>query len=278
MHYLLSNYQALHIHGSDAVKFLQGQLTCDVQKLAINASTLAANCDAKGKVHSIFQLYKASDESLFALMPQESLASTLAHLQKYAIFSSVAFTPATGVLLGTLNGEPMAQSTATFDFLNGIRVFFFNQENTPTVDATENATEWQIALLKNGIPQLTEATQDQFLPQALNLQEIGDCVSFTKGCYIGQEGVARAKYRGANKRAMFVFCAETECTEISGLQLLQQLDSGERPTGTVLMAIIHDRKLWIQAVLNEESPTESTIFANLNGTKLPLKLHPLPYA
>lgn len=278
MRYLLKDYQVLHIHGSDATKFLQGQLTCDVQKLAPNTSTLAANCDAKGKVHSIFHLYKETNESLFALMPQARLATTLAHLQKYAIFSSVAFTPATGVLLGTINGEPLAQSaTATFDVLKGISVHFFNQENAP-VDATENATEWQIALLKNGIPQLTEATQDQFLPQALNLQKIGDCVSFTKGCYIGQENVARAKYRGANKRAMFVFCTETAFTDISDLQLLQQLDSGERQTGTVLTAVIHNGKLWIQAVLNEETPTESTLLANLNGTKLPLKLHPLPYA
>ncbi len=63
---------------------------------------------------------------------------------------------------------------------------------------------WEVADIQAGLPNLSPQTQNEFIPQALNLQAIEQAISFTKGCYIGQETVARAKYRGANKRAMFI--------------------------------------------------------------------------
>ena len=63
---------------------------------------------------------------------------------------------------------------------------------------------WEVADIQAGLPNLSPQTQNEFIPQALNLQAVEQAISFTKGCYIGQETVARAKYRGANKRAMFI--------------------------------------------------------------------------
>ena len=82
--------------------------------------------------------------------------------------------------------------------------------------------------IQAGLPSLSAETQNEFIPQALNLQAIEQAISFTKGCYIGQETVARAKYRGANKRAMYVLSGETTVTPKIGSEIEMQLETAWR--------------------------------------------------
>ena len=196
----LNQYDLVEVAGVDAEKYLQGQLTCDVVHLAAGASTLTAHCDPKGKMNSLFRLIKLSAEQFLILMPK-NLFAPLDHLKKYAVFSKVTFQVLDWQIVGLISekcGRIQAQIILDIDENRAILI------NPTPLDVTFNGDEkqWLCADIQSGLPSLSAETQNEFIPQALNLQAIEQAISFTKGCYIGQETVARAKYRGANKRAM----------------------------------------------------------------------------
>ena len=118
--------------------------------------------------------------------------------------------------------------------------------------------------------------QHEFIPQALNLQCLEQAISFHKGCYIGQETVARAKYRGANKRAMYALKAQTDGTAEIGSELEMQLESGWRKTGVILNAVNVNGELWLQAVMNNQLEDSVKFRLPENGTAL--EIFPLPYS
>ena len=101
---LLNQYRLIEIVGADAEKYLQGQLTADVTKLAIGEHTLTSHCDPKGKMSALFRLYRAQAEQFFAIIRCELLPEALVQLKKYAVFSKVTFTELDTPLFG-LSGE-----------------------------------------------------------------------------------------------------------------------------------------------------------------------------
>lgn len=162
------NVLAISVSGPDAREFLQGQLTCDVTALEDGQCTLGAYCNIKGKVESLFYLIR-DDETYFLYLHPDLADLTLNELKKYAVFSKVAL---------KLCEIPLPSELAR--------------------------TEEQQVLAQ--IPQLYPETVGQFFPHDLNLPEL-DAVSFTKGCYRGQEIVARMQHRGNLKRRMYFFIA-----------------------------------------------------------------------
>ena len=150
--------------------------------------------------------------------------------------------------------------------------------NPTPLDVTFNGDEkqWLCADIQAGLPSLSVETQNEFIPQALNLQAIEQAISFTKGCYIGQETVARAKYRGANKRAMYVLSGETTVTPKIGSEIEMQLETAWRKTGTIVSAVNFDGVLWLQVVMNNDLE-EGTHF-RLPEDETVLKIEPLPYS
>lgn len=165
----LNIYSLIHIHGADAQKFLQGQLTCDVNSLTDTNHTLGAHCNAKGRIISLFRLFTHTG-NYYLLMPTDVIEAALVNLKKYALFSKVE--------LEIISTE--AISTFPFDFDNAA-------QHRLDVDA--------------GIPRLYPNTIGEFLPHYINLPKLGG-VSFSKGCYTGQEIVARMKHRGNLKQAL----------------------------------------------------------------------------
>jgi len=162
------NTRAISVSGPDAGKFLQGQLTCDVIALEDGQYTLGAYCNIKGKVESLFYLVR-DDDTYFLYLHPDLAERTLSELKKYAVFSKV-----------------------TLDL---------SEKSLPPELAR---SEEQQVLAQ--IPQLYPETVGMFFPHDLNLDEL-DAVSFTKGCYRGQEIVARMQHRGNLKRRMYFFIA-----------------------------------------------------------------------
>lgn len=267
----LSQYQLIEIAGVDAEKYLQGQVTADVTKLAIGASTLTAHCDPKGKMTGIFRLILLSTEQFYMLVRSALLPTALDQLKKYAVFSKVTFTPVEAKIVGLIdeNSEISAQVCVEF----GNRKILINPESA--VNISDGFARWDLADIQQGYPILSDKTQGEFIPQALNLQAIEQAISFSKGCYIGQETVARAKYRGANKRAMFAFKAKTDFIPKIGSEIEMQLESGWRQTGTILSAVNFDGVLWLQVVLSNQLE-ENQVF-RLPETQENLEILPLPY-
>ncbi len=275
----LNQYKVIEIEGADAQQFLQGQLTCDVTKLEIGKQTLAAHCDPKGKVSGLWRLYRQLDNQFLMIIHQDLLPEALEQLKKYAIFSKVTFTEKQifvyGFVKQEISGEIFAKiyqnHTACQLEESSSRYIILSKE---PLNSTENSERWELLDIQNGIPILLKQNRLTFIPQALNLQDVEQAISFKKGCYIGQETVARAKYRGANKRAMFTLVGliveNTLLPEI-GSAIEMQLGGNWKSTGTILYSLIADNQLWVQVVLNKDIEADSVF--RVNETHLSLFDH-----
>ena len=276
----LTHYSLIEIVGTDAEKYLQGQLTCDVTKLAVGESTLTAHCDPKGKMSALFRLIRQDEQTFYMLLKSELLPSALDQLKKYAVFSKVTFTSLDWQILGaagTKGIEKCGQFSAQIRIdvnMQQPRVILLNPTRL-LLEPTVEAEAWDLLDIQDGVPGLAAATQLEFIPQALNLQKIEQAISFHKGCYIGQETVARAKYRGANKRALFIFAAQTQSLPDIGSALEMALGDNWRATGTITSAVNFHGVLWLQAVLN--TPLEEGQAFRLPNCQTLLDMQLLPY-
>ncbi|PRM16897.1 tRNA-modifying protein YgfZ [Haemophilus influenzae] len=271
----LTQYQLIEVHGADAEKYLQGQLTSDVVQLASGATTLTAHCDPKGKMNSIYRLFKVSSEQFFLLVKKDIFPSGLDALKKYAVFSKVSFDLRDWKIIGVI-GEKCGKITPHFSLeIDEQRSILLNETELP-VNFNGDEKIWEVADIQAGLPNLSPQTKNEFIPQALNLQAIEQAISFTKGCYIGQETVARAKYRGANKRAMFIFKAQTQQEVEIGSEIEMQLEANWRKTGTITSAVNLDGVLWLQVVMNNDIDSEQQF--RLPNSEILLERVQLPYS
>ena len=271
----LDQYQLIEAHGADAEKYLQGQLTADLIALPSGANTLAAHCDPKGKMNAIFRLLKVDSEQFFLLIKKDLLPSALDALKKYAVFSKISFDLRDWQIVGLI-GKKCGKIEPRFTLeIDEQRAILLNESVLP-INFNADEKIWESADIQAGLPNLSAATQNLFIPQALNLQAIEQAVSFTKGCYIGQETVARAKYRGANKRAMFILKGKTQTLPAIGDEIEMRLESNWRKTGSIINAVNLDGLLWLLVVLNNDiDPTQ--VF-RLAQDETALSVQPLPYA
>lgn len=225
---LLPGFGVLRIAGPDAVQFLQGQFTHDVRLLADGRTQISACCTNQGRVIAVARL-RQTDEAIYALLPSDLLAKVASHLRRFLLRAKAELLQAADLHVGavysgpargadvrhtfdeaalTMSPVPMAGSTevVTFQYALGREVVAAPAAawraisglslSRPNAQAHE---EWLAADIADGLPVVTAATSEQFTPQMLNLDLI-DGVSFTKGCYTGQEIVARTHHLGRVKR------------------------------------------------------------------------------
>jgi folate-binding protein YgfZ len=220
----------LRIHGEDARTFLQGQTTCDIAALAPGRSRLGAFCTVKGRVLANFHVFR-SGEAYYLLLPAELAEPLAKRLRLYVLRSKVAIedlTPARGFigLFGTGapadSGIDWPESESPLIERADHLVFGLGEQPERCLVAAEPATArrlwscleadpgftrtgpeaWTLKDIEAGLPTVTQAVSEEFLPQMLNLDLLGG-IGFKKGCYTGQEVVARTHYLGNLKRRMF---------------------------------------------------------------------------
>lgn len=223
----LSHEGVLAVRGSDAAKFLQGQLTCNLNYLSDTQASLGARCTQKGRMQSSFRILLQGDGVLLA-MASELLEPQLADLKKYAVFSKSKLTDesAAWVRFGVSDADPLlaslglelpaeTDSVVRSGELIAIRVSPGRAELwAPAAQADTlrsqlaaqlnegELNQWLLGQIRAGIGQVMPQTRELFIPQMLNLQAVGG-VSFKKGCYTGQEIVARMQYLGKLKRRLY---------------------------------------------------------------------------
>jgi len=224
----------LRIGGADAVTFLQGQFTNDLRLLADGRTQVAACCTNQGRVIAIARL-RQTDEAIYALLPADLLSKVATHLRKFVLRSKVEILQAADLNVGAiLTGDAAAAAQAHRAFDEAA----LTMSPVPLAGATEVVTfqyapdreviaappvawrsisglslsrpsprvqaEWFAADIAAGLPHVFAATSEQFTPQMLNVDLI-DGVSFSKGCYTGQEIVARTHHLGRVKRRTMRF-------------------------------------------------------------------------
>lgn len=227
--YPVANLAVLTVSGKDAAKFLQGQMTCDVNDITESKSSLGAFCNPKGRVITTFLLIKNKDMFLL-VMPASLLATVKKRLQLYILRSDVALTDSSDehCLIGLWHSDKQTPCHFTSEPLfttnqreNGLLSISLPQNryliiaeppkamalwSEKVVDSDfklGDSDQWCFLDIISGIPWLSLETSEEFIPQMLNLDKLRG-ISFNKGCYTGQEIVARTHYLGKSKREMFL--------------------------------------------------------------------------
>ncbi|HCG8201503.1 TPA: tRNA-modifying protein YgfZ [Vibrio parahaemolyticus] len=239
--------------GDDKKSYLHGQVTCDVVSLEKDQSTLGAHCDAKGKVWSVFRLFH-HDDGYGMIQPKSAIEIELKEIKKYAVFSKVTIEESNDVILGVAGVNADAFVSALNEDAGDVRIInggtavkveanrwllVVTEEAAQALIENSNATLtthelWTRFDIESALPFVSATAQNEHIPQALNIQALGG-ISFTKGCYTGQETVARAKYRGTNKRAMYIVKGATSTTlNDDAIELERSVGDNWRSVGTLL--------------------------------------------
>jgi hypothetical protein len=187
----------LAFRGPDAAKFLQGQLSADVENLVSGASVRAGFHNPQGRAIALLTLARLSPEDIFGVLPRALIADVSARLRKFLFRAKVSIEESGLRVLGAPAG---ADPRGAYAFGWEDRQLLLAPEGRgPATGADES--RWQLDDVRQGLPQVYAATSEQFVAQMLNLDLLG-AVAFDKGCYTGQEVIARAHYRGRVKRRM----------------------------------------------------------------------------
>ena len=288
----------LAVRGSDAAKFLQGQLPCNLNYLSDTQASLGARCTQKGRMQSSFRILLQGDGVLMA-MATELLEPQLADLKKYAVFSKSKLTDESPawVRFGLSNADPAlvtlglelpaeTDSVARTDTLIAIRVSPTRAELWVPAEQAETVrnqlasqlqhadlNEWLLGQIRAGIGQVMPQTRELFIPQMLNLQAVGG-VSFKKGCYTGQEIVARMQYLGKLKRRLYRLSLDAPELPEPGTPLFSP--SHNSAIGEVVLAAKAGESIELLAVLQAEAAESGDVHVGtLEGPGL--QVLDLPY-
>lgn len=177
----MSTFSYFCLSGVDANKFLKGQLTCSLDKLTVDDSNYqaAAICNLKGRVHFGIWINKVSDNAFTIVISQDCANNLLAHIKKYAAFSKVEVSTPASIYPCMINEAATFSTDAKFD----------NEAER---------RNWKTLSIATGNYWITANTKEIFQPQELRLHQRGG-VDYDKGCYLGQEVVARIYFKSAPK-------------------------------------------------------------------------------
>lgn len=236
----LADLGVLHVHGSDAARFLQGQLSNDLERLAAEGWLLAGYHNPQGRAIALVRLVQAGDDIL-AVMPREFVPAVMARLARYVLRAKVHLSDESASwrvqgIVGPVSSAAlrMKVSDAPERWISLTRATTDSAaaqdveqaHHTPLASAREDWTRLDIAA---GLPQVYAATSELFVAQMLNL-DLLDGIAFSKGCYTGQEVIARAHYRGRVKRRMQRWRTLEPCTLAPG-------DSGQLGDGRAFRVV-----------------------------------------
>lgn len=235
----LSTYGVLMVTGPDSKKLLQGQLTCDMEKVNPTHGLLAAHCNAQGRVLSLFYIHRW-DDSYFLIMPRSMVAITLRLLKKYAIFFK------TEILDGQDEYSIFATSEENRhqfrDFSHSVSlttlpyVLLLYKNNKPQ-EITLSLQDWQYLTIQHHIPIIYPETSSQFLPHDLGLHRF-NAIYLDKGCYTGQEIITRMHHRGKLKKHLYHGIYPT--SPAINISPGQMIISNSHECGTIIDCCIQD--------------------------------------
>jgi hypothetical protein len=300
----IQDHKLLILKGPDAQKFLQGQVTCDVKQLAINdnksKTILGAHCTHKGRMLFSFLACQLDEQTIALSIYESLLADALAQLKKYSIFSKVELIDASesyriiaykgtdlaplealGLSIPSLVGEAIHHTSGISVIkIDDDRVeLWVSAENAQQITAFDNLesadTQWCIDNIKQGIAEVRPETVEEFIPQMLNYQVLREAISFTKGCYTGQEVVARMHYLGKLKKHLYRFSVDIDSTITPNTPLYSP--DNKQAIGHVAISASTESGQILLAVVNEEAVNSDKVFLDQDFQQK-LQTQPLPYA
>ncbi len=303
----LSHYGLISVHGEDAAEFLLGQFTNDLRQVDEQHSQFSGYCNAKGRLLATFRVFRRGD-SYYLSLPAEMVESLISKLRMFVLRSKVNIEEAsdTFVHLGISGESAAADLEKAFGALPekvhevtqnddglvvrvpgvrpGYEIFTTVERATSLWDALNvhnapvGADAWQLLDIEAGIPVIYPQTREAFVPQMVNLQLV-DGVSFRKGCYPGQEIVARMQYLGKLKRRMYRAHIDSDTRPLPGTEIFTAGEDSRSAGKLVSTAPFPDGGFAVLAVLqiaNAESG-EPLHVGTSDGPTLELGHLPYPF-
>ena len=289
----LPHLGVIRVEGGEAGKFLQGQLTQDFALLGPTQARLAAFCSAKGRMQASFIGFQCAPDEILLVCSRDILAPTLKRLSMFVMRAKAKLTDATAqfglfglagdaltALPATL-AEPWnktdvgpAQAVALYPADAQRRALWIAPVDQPAPSGASLATTlWLWGEVRSAVATITAPIVEAFVPQMLNYESVGG-VNFKKGCYPGQEVVARSQFRGTLKRRAFLAHCEAELT--AGQEVFHESDPGQ-PCGTVAQAAPAPAGGWDAIVSMQVSAAAQGRLTAVSGSGPDLRLLPLPY-
>ena len=292
----LENLGLIRVAGEDAVKFLQGQLTQDVALMAMTEAHLAAFCNAKGRMQASFIVFKLGEDDILMVCSKDIMAQTLKRLSMFVLRAKVKLTDASAdfTLFGLVGDATKSIAGPARPYWSKVEsdaknmVFLYSGASQqrallcvpaglPPPQAPElPAGIWDWLEVQSGIAMITLPIFEAFVPQMLNYESVGG-VNFKKGCYPGQEIVARSQFRGTLKRRAYL--AHGEAAAAVGQEVFHASDA-EQPCGMVAACAANpsggvDLIISMQTSAAADAANGKLTLGSASGPAL--SLLPLPY-
>lgn len=290
----LSHLGVIKIVGDDAAKFIHGQLTQDFSLLDLHTARLAAYCSAKGRMQASFIGFRRSATEILLVCSLDILAPTLKRLSMFVMRDKAKLSDASAefALYGLAGNatksiavyDHSVWAKADFDEYTVVNLYPADAvprqlwigpaaSPAPQGQALESA-QWLWSEVRSGVATLSAPVVEAFVPQMLNYESVGG-VNFKKGCYPGQEIVARSQFRGTLKRRAFV--VHVDAPMAAGDQIFTA-DDNNQPAGTVVQAAPAPRGGFDALVSAQLSAVEKGSLHHTSSTGQPLQILSLPYA
>lgn len=244
----------LRITGTDALEFLSNQFTNNLKALKPGMTSLGTWCSPKGRVLYSFRIWQDEDAYYLHLPADCDVDAMLKRLRMFVLRADVVIEEETqaqcfGLICNNckdrftdLPGEDNAMNkrgeTTLIKLPGTVKRYLIITPDAPDFEFSDNHDAlalWHRHNIVAGIPEITRATSDDFLPQMLDMEHLGG-LSFQKGCYPGQEIVARVKYRGELKKMLYKAVIKSSNPVIAGMDLQADFDGQASTVGTVINA------------------------------------------
>lgn len=296
----------IQVSGDDKHTYLQGQLTNDVNAVSSSLSQLSGLCTPKGRMRALFSIFSRS-ENLYLQVPYPLLAENLKRLKMFVLMSKVELNDGSDNLarIGIYGNKAekilqnsgftipketnmvtehndfqllrLSGTTPRFECIGPVDNMKSLWQNLQPQAQLMNSNQWRLLDITAGTPNVFPQTNEAFIPQMLNLQAMNG-ISFKKGCYTGQEVVARMQYLGKLKRRMYRAHCDTEQLPLPGTALHSAASQSGQGSGNIVDAQLSPQGgIDLLAVITTDAADKQDIFLD-ELMQIPLKLQDLPYA
>lgn len=262
----LKDRALLKLSGSENEAFLQAQLSNDISKLDDSSVQLNAYCQHQGKILALFWVIRAGDNFLLSF-PIDLLDSIKARLQMFVLMADVKITDVTRQYLQM--GQIGKSQKDSFAINEQLSLILADPKSLSKFELTSQ-DYWDKACIESFLPEINSTTTETFVPQLLNLDinEIG--VNFSKGCFPGQEVVARLHYLGKVKRRLFAFKSDSPLSIGDTLHCIESKSA--KASGSVVSQVKFGADFYCLATLEVEHKDDKITINNDQGPAL-IRIH-----
>ena len=269
----------INISGFDSKNFLQGQVTNDINLSDTRNAIFATHLNNKGRVLGAFIIKKISDDSYYLLTTLDLVKNIIPRLKMFVLRSKVQINQIDNkkIILCEHNDiqyqnlKSLTINNIDFNITKDASIFVLNDPNPPIniIDVKiDYGFKWHEFLINNNIPFIYTETEGCFVPQHINYDTLGG-ICFTKGCYVGQEIVARTHYLGKTKRRMYQFNCELNNVKIGQPIISPKMNN--QTIGTVVDVISQNNKSFGLASIQTDCDDSAFILQNDMNFQLKLK-------